>query len=83
MHTINFRIVLNVGTENLPRQAIVSVTRAVLEKNKWALHAKNVVRVDLVRVKPISHALTAPKDFTKSKQEHRTVCHVCPANFKC
>ena len=82
MHMINWRIVLSVWQENLPRWAIVSVNRAVLEHNKWARHANNVVRVDLVRVKPILHALTAPKVFTKSKQEHRTVCHVCPANFK-
>ena len=82
MHMMNWRIVLSVWQESLPRWAIVSVTRVVLEHNKWARHANNVVRVDLVRVKPISHALTAPKDFTKSKQEHLTVCHVCPANFK-
>ena len=82
MHTIDLGIVLSASPENLPCPAIVSVTRVLLEKNKWALHANNVVRVDLVRVKPILDALTAPKVFTKSKQEHRTVCHVCPANFK-
>ena len=82
MHMINWRIVLSVWQESLPRWAIVSVTRVVLEHNKWARHANNVVRVDLVRVKPILDALTAPKVFTKSKQEHCTVCHVCPVNFK-
>ena len=83
MHTINLGIVLHVRQENLPRQAIVSVTRAVLDHNKWARHANNVVRVNLAPVKLIFNAFTAPKVFIKTSQERRTVCHVCLENFKC
>ena len=69
MHTIDLGIVLIACQENLPRQAIVSVTRAVLDHNKWARHANNVVRVNLAPEKLISNAFTAKR----VKQQPQTV----------
>ena len=79
---INWRIALNAGQENLPRQAIVSVTRVLLEKNKLVLHAKIAEQVNSAPVTQIPLVNIARKVLIKRKKANLIVCRVFLEHLK-
>ena len=81
-HTTSLKIVLIVKLENFRRQATVCATHVLLENNNLVHLAKHALPVNLAAVKQIPSVKAARKVFTKTSQEHRTACLVCPVNFK-
>ena len=82
MHTINLGIVLSARPENLPWQAIVSVTRVLLEKNKLVLHAKIAEQVNSAPVTQIPLVNIARKVLIKRKKANLIVCRVFLEHLK-
>ena len=82
MHMIIWRIVLSVWQENLPRRAIVSVTRVLLEKNKLVLHAKIAEQVNSAPVTQIPLVNIARKVLIKRKKANLIVCRVFLEHLK-
>ena len=73
-HTTSLQIVLNVLLENFQPLVTVYATHALLEKKMLVQHAQHALQVNSVVAKQILHVKIARKVFTKTKQEHRTVC---------
>ena len=66
--------------ENFQPLVTVCATHALLEQNNLVHLAKHALQVSLVVAKQIPHVKIARKVFTKTSQDSRTVCHVCPVN---
>jgi hypothetical protein len=80
--TINLKIALNVRLEHSRQLVTAYVARVLLGKKMLVQHAQHAFQVSLAAVKQIPHVKIARKVFTKTKQEHRTVCPAYPENTK-
>ena len=82
MCTINLRIALNARLEHFRQLVTAYVARVLLGKKMLVQHAQHALQVSLAVVKQIPHVKSARKVFTKTKQEHRTVCPAYPEDTK-